>query len=239
MGLVVFLATVGALTIYAFHTVFDAPGWGFLAALVLFILGMTTSDRAPPAEPNGVSSVQSNERAGRETALPFRTSRAALAAGLAMIVGIGLGWLLRDVRGEAGPAGSFVNVQDSRLLATPPLKAALETIPSSDTPVSLGRGKHAQFRAKMTFQNERHSFCRQYELALGGHERMGGVACRIPGGDWSVALHSFLPPASLGKTVPASAGQNAALDAAIGALIAGDPLVGEAETAIMRNGWRK
>ena len=228
MGLVVFLATVGALTIYAFHTVFDAPGWGFLAALVLFILGMNTSDRSPPAEPNGVSSVQGSERAGRQTALP-----------LAMIVGIGLGWLLRDVRSEAGPAGSFVNVQDSRLLATPPLKAALETIPSSDTPVSLGRGKHAQFRVKMTFQNERHSFCRQYELALGGRERMAGVACRVSGGDWSVALHSFLPPASLGKTVPASAGQNAALDAAIGALIAGDPLVGEAETAVMRNGWRK
>jgi hypothetical protein len=44
MGLVVFLAVVGALTIYAFHTLFNAPIWGFIAALSLFIVGMNASD---------------------------------------------------------------------------------------------------------------------------------------------------------------------------------------------------
>jgi hypothetical protein len=225
MGLVAFLAVVGALTIYAFHTLFDAPSWGFIAALALYIVGMNASGRFRTEEQNRV--------------LIIRKPTATLAVSIGVVLGIGLGWLLRDIGGDELSPNLFLKVQRHRLLATAPLQAALETVPSGGTLISLGGGKDAQFRAKMTFRNESRDYCRQYELALGARERIAGIACRTPSGDWSVALQSPLPPSASGVTVPASAGQNAALDAVIGALIDGDPLIGEAEATIMRNGWRK
>ena len=238
MGLVVFLAVVGALTVYAFHTLFDAPGWGFIVAISLYILGMKASDRSRTEEQKRVRRLPVEDRAATERLLPIRDATVALAASIAVVLGIGLGWLLRGNADDELSASSFVKMQNQRVLATAPLKAALETVPSG-TLVPLAGGNDAQFRAKMTFQNERRDYCRQYELALGARERMAGIACRIPNGDWSVALQSLLASSASGVTVPASAGQNAALDAAIGALLGGDPLVGEAEAAIMRNGWRK
>jgi surface antigen len=154
-----------------------------------------------------------------------------------MVIGIGLGWLLRGIGNEASSGTAFLRVQNQRVLAIAPLKAVLETVPSG-TLAPLGTRKGAQFQAKMTFRNESRGYCRQYELVLNAHERIAGIACRIPGGDWSVMLQTLLPPSASSLTVPASAERNAALDAAIGALIDGDPLVGEAEATIMSNGWR-
>jgi hypothetical protein len=227
MGLVVFLAVVGALTIYAFHFLFDAPGWGFLAALALFILGMDASAR----------SQSGGQKSPRRLPLPPSSRAAATAAGVAMIVGIAVGWLVWGRRGEELSASDFVRVENQRLLATAPLKAVLDTVPSGRTPVPLDDRRNAHFLVKMTFQNQTHGYCRQYELAMGERPRMAGIACRIPSGDWLVMLQSLLPPSRSGVTVPASAGGNAALDAAISALIDGDPLIGEAEAAIIRNGW--
>jgi surface antigen len=237
MGLVVFLAVVGALTIYAFHILFDASVWGFIVALVLFILGVNASDRPHTDEHKRVGSLPVRDRAGTERLLAIKNPTAARAASMAMVIGIGLGWLLRGMGNEALSGAAFLRVQNQRVLAIAPLKAVLETVPSA-TPAPLG-GKDAQFQAKMTFRNESGNYCRQYELVLSAHERMAGIACRIPGGDWSVMLQSLLPRSASNLTVPASAGRNAALDAAIGALIDGDPLVGEAEATIMSSGWQK
>ncbi len=239
MGLVVFLAVVGALTIYAFHTLFDAPAWGFIVALVLFILGMNASHRSGPEEQERVGRFPAQDKTGMQRFPAMGNPAAALSFGIALIVGLGLGWLLWGLHAEELSASLFVRVQDQRLLATAPLKTALETVPSGSALVPLESRRNAQFRAKITFRNESRNYCRQYELTLGSRERMVGIACRIPSGDWSVALQSLLPPSVSGVTVPAGAGQNAAFDAAIGALIEGAPLVGEAEAVIMRNGWRK
>jgi hypothetical protein len=81
----------------------------------------------------------------------------------------------------------------------------------------------------------------------GAHPLNKALACsdkairhrRTPSGDWSVALQSRPPHSASGVTVPASSGQNAALDAVICALIDGDPVIGEAKAPTMRNGWRK
>jgi hypothetical protein len=234
MGLVVFLAVVGALTIYAFHTLFDASIWGFMVALVLFILGMNASDRPRTDEHKRVTSFPVKYSAGTERLLAIQNPTAAI---MAMVIGLGLGWLLHGMGNEALSGTAFLRVQNQRVLAIAPLKAVLETVPSG-TLAPLGSGKDAQFRARMTFRDESGNYCRQYELVLSAHERMAGIACRIPGGDWSVMLQSLLPGAASSLTVPASAGRNAALDAAIGALIDGDPLVGEAEAMIMSNGWQ-
>lgn len=237
MRLVVFLAVVGALTIHAFHILFDAPGWGFVAALVLFILGMSASARTPTEEQKRVGSFPVKDSAGIERPLALSSPAAVAMVSMAVMVGIGVGWLIWGRHDNELSAGDFVNVQDQRLLATAPLKAVLETVPSGRTLAPLGGEKDTQFRAKMTFRSQTRAYCRQYEVAHGARKRMAGIACRIPGGDWSVMLQSLLPPSVSGVTVAASAGQNAALDAAIGAIIDGDPLVGEAEAAIMRNGW--
>jgi surface antigen len=237
MGLVVFLAVVGALTIHAFHILFDAPGWGFVVAFVLFILGMNASPRSQTEEQRRVRSLPLEDGAGMQRSLALSSPASAVMASMAVIVGIGVGWLLWGRSGDEPSAGDFVEVQKRRLLATAPLKAVLETVPSGRALVPLGGGKDTQFRATMTFQNQTRAYCRQYELTRGGRARLAGIACRIPSGDWMVMLEALLPLSASGVTVPASAGQNAALDAAIGALIDGDPLVGEAEAAIMRNGW--
>jgi hypothetical protein len=189
-------------------------------------------------EQKRVHSFPVKEGVGTKRLPAIRNLTVVLTTSIVATVGIGLGWLLLNIGDDALPASSFVKVEKQRLLATAPLKAVLETVESGAL-APLGGGKDAQFRAKMTFQNESRDYCRQYELAFGARQRMTGIACRLPSGDWSVVLQSLLPPSASGVTVPASAEQNAALDAATGALIHGDPLVGEAEAAIMRNGWRK
>lgn len=238
MGLIAFLAVVGALTIYAFHTLFDALGWGSLAAVILFVLGMTASDRIDPAKQSNLKSTPIADNRKSERVPVIRNAYTLFTASMAMTVGIGLGWLLRGIDNDETSTKPFTKMENERLVATVPLKAALDTIPSSSSLVSVPAGKPVQFRALMTFQTRDRGYCRQYELALGAQERMAGIACRSPSGDWSVLLQSPRPPSTPGRIVPAS-GHNAVFDAAINALIDGDPLVAEAEAAIINNGWQK
>lgn len=167
---------------------------------------------------------------------------AALAASVAVVAGIGLGWLLRGAPGGPETAlGPFVQLEKQHLVASGPLRTALESTASgSATTVALADREDARLLVKMTFQNEAGDYCRQYEIAAPSRERIAGVACRV-GGQWSVAMQALLPPSvsAAERTVPADASQNGAMDAAIGAIIAGDPVVGEQEAVIIRNGWRK
>src|SRR5688572_21886344 len=117
---VIFLAFLGALTIYAFHTLFDAPGWGAFAAFILFVLGMNASDRSGVEEqPDSLLPVE--QIVETERLVVMRRTRAALAVGAVLVVGIGLGWLLRDTATAEVYASAFVKVQNQRLLATMPL----------------------------------------------------------------------------------------------------------------------
>jgi anti-sigma factor RsiW len=86
----------------------------------------------------------------------------ALAASVAVVAGIGLGWLLHGVASSDGTGGSdFVEIENQRLLAHGPLLGALETARSgSTTTVALGSGEEAQLRVRMTFQNEAREYCR-------------------------------------------------------------------------------
>jgi anti-sigma factor RsiW len=165
----------------------------------------------------------------------------ALAASVAVVAGIGLGWLLHGVASSDGTGGSdFVEIENQRLLAHGPLLGALETARSgSTTTVALGSGEEAQLRVRMTFQNEAREYCRQYEIAVPSRERFSGVACRAAG-QWSVAMHALLPPAysAAEQTIPAGPSANGAMDAVIGTMIDGNPVVGEQEAAIIGKGWQ-
>jgi hypothetical protein len=239
MGLVVFLAVVGALTIYAFHTLFDAAGWGFLAALILFILGMNASHRPQPAKSEDAGQFPVRDRAWDEPALAMRGLAVGITACLALVVGIGVGWLLWGRGTDDMPASSLIKMQNGRLLAAVPLSAALETLPSGGSPVPLEGREETQFQAKMTFQNAAHDYCRYYELVPGDRMHTAGIACRGPGGSWSVVLQSLLRSPTSRAIVPAGNQHSAPLDAAASALIDGDPLSEREEAAVMRNGWRK
>src|SRR5687768_6776315 len=138
MGLVVFLAVVGALTLYAFHTLFDAAGWGVIAALVLFALGMNASHPPRLDEQHGASQLAVRGRAWAMPASANGSLIAALKAGLAAIVGIGVGWLLWAYDSYEVPTSSFMKMQHQRLLATTSLRAALESVPSGGAPAPLG-----------------------------------------------------------------------------------------------------
>jgi hypothetical protein len=202
----------------------------------------------------GPSSVAASDRWRRAMAalsaarmrIPRRTvawnGPAALAASLALIAGIGLGWLLR---GEPGSGGTdlrdFVQVENNRLLARGALEKGLETWASGgDVTVASGGSEQVRIRVKMTFRDEARDYCRQYEITTALQERHSGVACRI-GGQWTVAMQALLPPSrpSHDRTVLAGSGSNAAMDAAVGAMINGDPLGRGEETAIIRDGWQK
>jgi len=165
----------------------------------------------------------------------------ALAASLAIVIGVGLGWLLRGATGDNETAASqFASVEGQRLLARGPLERALEAASSGKAvPVALAGGE-ATLQIKMTFRNEAGDYCRQYDIAAPTHERFAGIACRADG-RWAVTMQALLPPSSAAsaRTVPAGAGNNSAVDAAIGAMIEGDAVVGDEEAAIIRGGWRK
>jgi hypothetical protein len=166
---------------------------------------------------------------------------AALAASLTLIAGIGLGWLLRCEAGGGGmDLSEFVQAENNRLLARGALEKGLETLASGgDVTVASGGSEQARIRVMMTFRGEARDYCRQYEITTALRERHSGVACRI-GGQWTVAMQALLPPSrpSHDRTVPAG-GSNAAMEAAVGAMIDGDPLGRDEETAAIRHGWQK
>jgi hypothetical protein len=166
----------------------------------------------------------------------------ALAASAAMIVGIGLGWLLRgETAGKVMLLDKLVQIEGNRLIASGPLQSALEISPSGrPMAATSSEGKPFQLSVKMTFQNATGDYCREYRIALASPERYAGVACRS-GGQWAVRIQALLPPARSAseQTIPAGGNADAAIDTAIGALIEGDPLAVADEAVLINRGWTK
>ena len=164
---------------------------------------------------------------------------APLAASLALLVGLGLGWLARGGP-ETGVVADLVRADGSRLIAQGALQEVLETLPSGrETVVSLD-GRALALEVKMTFEDQSGSYCRQYRINGAPSASYSGIACRT-GKEWAVRIQAHLPPASsaVERTIPADSGASAAMDAVIGAWISGNPLVGEEEAVLMRKGWQK
>ncbi len=166
-------------------------------------------------------------------------SGAALAASVALLAGIGLGWLLHG--GLAGnsalPSQDIVQAAGGSLIAGDALSRALETQPSGQ-PMPAGARSSANVSVKMTFQDAAGHYCRQYQLAAQS-QHYAGVACRVDG-VWRVNFQAVMQPApsAAEQIVPASGGSEI-MDAAIGAVIAGDPLSGPDEAALLNKRWAK
>jgi hypothetical protein len=213
------------------------------ARLQAFLAGQDEAPRGPATSNRWRMAMAALSEAWTRLARPADGwyAPAALAASLALIAGIGFGWLLR---GEAGGSGTdlrdFVQAENNRLVARGALEKGLETLASGgDVTVAGGGSEQARIRVMMTFRDEARDYCRQYEITTALQERHSGVACRV-GGQWTVAMQALLPPArpSHDRTAPAG-GSNAAMEAAVGAMIDGDPLGRDEETAVIRQGWQK
>jgi putative transcriptional regulator len=184
------------------------------------------------------------EMRNRAVPLAFRLggvlrSSAALAAGLALLIGFGLGWLVPRAP-EGGTVADLVRVEGNHLIAEGALRDALNVIPSGREMVAFVDGGEVRLDVKMTFEEQSGHYCRQYRIIASSSRHFSGIACRT-GGDWTVRLQALLPPSASGseQTIPADAGANAAIDAVIGAWISGNPLVGNDEAAVMSKGWQK
>lgn len=146
---------------------------------------------------------------------------AALAASVALAVGVGLGAL---VPGSGGPAGVAVAVGP----AGPLVAAALEGSPGgAEAPGGL--------RPLASFRIADGRICREFETA----EAAVGLACRGEAG-WTVALMAAPPEpaAARGGYVTAGAVFADAVGAALDALDAGPALSPDEEAAAIAAGWR-
>ena len=167
------------------------------------------------------------------------SSRAALAASVALLAGIGFGWLLHgELAGNSASPQELVRANGGRLIASDVLERSLESQPSGRE-VAAGSNGLANVSVKMTFQNTAGEYCRQYQVTAQQSQHYVGMACHVDG-VWRVDFQTPTPPArsAVAQTVPAS-GSSELMDAVIGAVIAGDPLSGPDEAALLNRRWAK
>lgn len=200
-------------------------------------------DRVLPREDDKPGFVKHKKRehglawpAERLGALIHPTAVPALA--IALILGIAAGWGTRGFGGRQATVWSdLVQVEDSRIRAEAPLKTALESLPSGKG-AEFGEGD-TRIKVDLTFRNEAREYCREYKIEVMPPTRYGGIACRDDSGEWSVLIQALLaPPGRPGAFVPAGS-RGAPLDAAVVAIMDGDPLASADEAAVIAKGWRE
>jgi anti-sigma factor RsiW len=150
----------------------------------------------------------------------------ALAAGLALTIGLGAGaGLVGRSQGDApaasGPAALAVGPADRSVAAA--LESSASGIDGAITPLA-------------TFRVATGGWCREFETIVGS-----GVACRTGDGEWSVVAAAVRPPSAVdgdGSYMPASGDFADVLGAALDALGAGAAVDPDAEAEAMARNWR-
>jgi hypothetical protein len=183
--------------------------------------------------------IEAAAQASTVTAFPAPRPRVAsswrlpLAAGLALAIGAGGGFL----GGRLNPsAHEFLRLEAAAIEARNPLYRLLETTPSATTVKVAGAD---QFTPVLSFVADDGRACREFEV--GAAEAMAiGVACR---GEQNWRLEILLAADDRASTsngyAPVSGYNEAALEAAISRLGAATPLGPEEEKALMEQGWRR
>ena len=164
---------------------------------------------------------------------------AAIAAGLALLIGGGLGWFTRSL--PAHPAASdLIAFQKGNLLAQGALGNLLENASSGTRLQADAANAPAwQLEASFSFRSRDGALCRRYELTNDATERFAGFACRGNSGRWIVHAQARLGqrPSDGASFVPAEGDPDALLDAAIRAAMEGDVLTTPEETGLIARGW--
>lgn len=139
----------------------------------------------------------------------------AMAASL--VVGVVATWVALTLRGS-GP----ISVGDGRMLAQSSLYRALN-LQLAGEPVRVGAA-----RVGLSFKSKAGGYCRTFFLA--GRAPLGGLACR-EGEAWHIDVLARIE-------TPAGSELPAAVRAAVGAQIAGDPLDAQGEIKARQNHWK-
>jgi anti-sigma factor RsiW len=180
-----------------------------------------------PAIPDHIAAALATEP-GRVVGLPFRRSfqwlQLAVAASVALAVGIGTGFLLGD--SQPRPSGGMLAD------AGPALEGALETLAS-------GTLSDAGVRPLSTFRDAEGRPCREFETAGALSARIG-IACRQPRSGWEILAIVAVPEPASGADgfAPASGPEDQALDLSLEAIGAGVTFSPDKESALIRSGWR-
>ena len=172
-----------------------------------------------------------------------RSWPAAIAAGLALLIGGGLGWFTRGLPPHP-PASDLIAFQEGNLLAQGALSNLLENA-SSGTRLQVHAAKAPawQLEASFSFRARDGTLCRRYELTNDASGRFAGFARRGGAGRWIVhaqaqAQAQLGPKPSDGASfVPAEGDPDAPLDAAIRAAMEGDMLTSPEEAGLIARGW--
>jgi len=163
------------------------------------------------------------EAARRKTSLRSGWLPAAMAASLALGVGLGfLAWQGRSGLIQPGSGGGLV--------AKAALAEALSTELSDDRSPALVAIAHLSFRAKSG------EYCRTFSLT--GTDDSSGLACR-EGNDWKIKALAESPRAATnsGNFRTAASADSPAIRAAVEAVIDGEPLDHAGEIAARQAGW--
>jgi len=170
----------------------------------------------------------------------------AIAASVALLLGVSCGWLLQAGNSSTPPTAGFIRVSDGSVMAQGPLRDVLETT-ARGVPVTaeMESGKTWELEASFSFRSAGQEPCRRYELRSSAQDHFAGYACRSGDGEWIVRTHAKLdaPAANApGNFAPASgpgAGDaDAALDAAISAVSDGHVYQDAEEKALIARHWK-
>ncbi len=156
----------------------------------------------------------------------------AIAAGLALVVGILVGQQLRGPATDA-PLSAFVAME--HIDTASPLGRLLHELPSNES-VELADG--IAVTPRMSFARAGGGHCRLVEIA-GGDAMARSVACHSDGA-WRMEMAEFAPTVDAADASgwrPATA-PDGPLERALDALIDGAPLGRDEERALMQRGWR-
>mgnify|MGYP001810487300 CR=1 FL=1 len=168
------------------------------------------------------SAAVGEKRAGSAAAGPAPAWRMPIAAGLALAVGAVIGAQVAGFGGER----RLVQLEAALIERGDPLHRALSSTPSAQS-MQLAGG--AQVRPVLSFMDGSGRLCREFEMASNASMALG-VACRNDA-DWRLELLVPAADRPTGATgyVQASGYNEAAVDAVLTRLKAGEPLSADAE----------
>jgi anti-sigma factor RsiW len=160
---------------------------------------------------------------------PRRAMAWALAAGLAALAIVLSVPLLKSA---GSPHGSdLVRLGSDGMTAKGPLASALDRQLASAPPAG------ARVAVALTFKDRQGRWCRSFSSS---QDALAGLACR-DGARWRVQVLAAATeaPASPGQFRTAASSTPAAVQAAVDATLAGEPLSAEAERRVRDGGWRR
>lgn len=164
----------------------------------------------------------------------------AMAASVALAVGLGGGFGLFQMLGDGGSASSgplMVGAVDQ----SGALHLALE---SAGTGMLIATGNGGNVMPLMTFLGRDGRYCREFQAVTtnsGGLDASFGIACRQPAGSWHVEAIGAPPATSSAPSdrfETADGAHGDPMQVLIGAMSESGPVSMDREAALLATGWR-